>query len=165
MDDDTSLDLIREALEALVRGCGVAQTFYPDNEQTPASHTRISFIHNPREPNGISSDGQRRSRIFPQLMATNLLYKLSPSQLLQLVGAPSKQDQVEDRQNVLSQDGVPDSFLDAINSFDAVAYDRYTRTSRVVARDLHLAPGEQALILNGRVRGRVHFSRLFVEIA
>jgi UDP-glucose:glycoprotein glucosyltransferase len=149
----------------MVRGCGVAQNHHPDDEQTPTSHTRISFIHNPSQPNGISSGGQRRSRIFSQLMTTNAMYKLSPSQLLQVIGAPSKQDQVEDRQNVLSQDEVPDSLLDAINDFDAVAYDGYIRTSRLVARDLHLAPGEQALILNGRVRGRVHFLRLLVEVA
>jgi len=84
------------------------------------------------------------------------MYKLSPSQLLQIIGASSKQD---DRQNIVLQDEVPDSFLDAINSFDAVAYDRYIRTSRLLARDLRLAPGEQALILNGRVCGFVHFPR------
>ena len=89
--------------------------------------------------------------------------KLLPSQLLEAIGEHSAPDPDSDRQHSLSNDGVPEAVLEAISNFDATAHDRYIKSSRVVIRELHISPGEQALVVNGRVGGHNHFSFIIIE--
>jgi hypothetical protein len=87
------------------------------------------------------------------------MFHFSPSQLLQLLeaqSAPAVDNDLQE-QDVLSHDEVPAWILDEANRFDASIYNRYVKSSRLVARELHLLPGEQALVLNGRVGGCSHF--------
>lgn len=38
-----------------------------------------------------------------------------------------------------------------VSDFSARAYTNYVQTSRLIARELHLSPGEQVILVNGRV--------------
>jgi UDP-glucose:glycoprotein glucosyltransferase len=59
----------------------------------------------------------------------------------------------ESPQVVLLQEGILQDLAGgvAIGDFSVAAYARYVKSSRLVARELQLSPGEQALIVNGRV--------------
>ena len=90
--------------------------------------------------------------------------KLSPSQLLEAIGAHSAPDPGNDRQNSPSNDGVPEAILEAISNSDTTAHDRYIKSSRVLIRELQILPGEQALVVNGRVGGHDYLSFIIIEI-
>jgi UDP-glucose:glycoprotein glucosyltransferase len=90
------------------------------------------------------------------LISTNLLSKASPAQILHAFDSDypvTSGDDHVDVQRVLQEltNGVVPS------DFNQSAYAQYVKSSRLVARELQLQPGEQALIVNGRV-GRIRLS-------
>ncbi|KAJ7785207.1 UDP-glucose:glycoprotein glucosyltransferase-domain-containing protein [Mycena maculata] len=140
-DTEGGLGLLKEALVSI------------DND----SKTRVSFVHNPSKIDADPSVRPPVSWLLSHLLAQNLLSKASAPRLLRALGldtatdAPAVQSDgtqiplVEDREDLT--DGV------RISGYSAEEYDRFVRSSRLVVRDLQLAPGAKALVVNGRVVG------------
>ncbi|KAJ7264047.1 glycosyltransferase family 24 protein [Mycena haematopus] len=138
-DTEGGLLLLKEALSSIDAEC----------------KTRVSFVHNP----GPGKDPTVRppvSWLLSHLLAKNLLSRASPTRLLAALGldgvAPVSLG--DGSQIPFSKD---DDLTDGVglSGYDAEDYERFVRTSRLVARELQIAPGELGLIVNGRVVGPI----------
>jgi UDP-glucose:glycoprotein glucosyltransferase len=98
------------------------------------------------------------------LLSNGLLSKTSPSQILQAIGLGLETD--KDSQALPSNGQLFEALAGGVtlDDFDAVAYTNYVKSSRLIARELHVAPGEQALIVNGRVSVSYLISFSFLKI-
>ncbi|KAJ7136717.1 glycosyltransferase family 24 protein [Mycena epipterygia] len=137
-DTEGGLGLLKEALTSIDDG----------------SMTRVSFMHNPGSVD--SADPSSRppvSWLLSHLVAKNLLSKASSSRLLRALGLEAPVSPSDGTQIPLSKDDLTDGV--GISGYSAEDYARFVKSSRLVARDLQLAPGEQALIVNGRVIGPI----------
>jgi hypothetical protein len=85
------------------------------------------------------------------LLAKNLLSKATPARLLRALGleAPVAPGGGDGTQIPLKMEDLTDGV--GIAGYSAEEYEAYVRSSRLVARELQLAPGAQALVVNGRV--------------
>lgn len=94
----------------------------------------------------------RISWLISHLLSAKLLSKVSPARLLHALGLELAVA-ADSPQVPLSGEGVLRELTGgvALGDMDSDAYAQYVRSSRLVVRELQLAPGEQALILNGRV--------------
>ncbi|RPD60390.1 glycosyltransferase family 24 protein [Lentinus tigrinus ALCF2SS1-7] len=135
-DNEESQQLVKEALLS-----------------TPGSLSRLSFIHNPASvsPFCKSDDFASPSRFLAQLVSWDLLSRLTPEQLLSALGLSSAE--VSDDNGAQE----PFSFDDIIGTKAFTGEDcmKYLTASRLVVRQLELKPGEQALVVNGRVVGPI----------
>lgn len=109
---------------------------------------RISFVHNPAAKQAPAGFGFSVESLLGHLITQGTLSKLPPAKLLDVItrgarAAPAQSDQVvlALERDVLA--GASPSALD-----DAA----FVQASRRVLRELKLQPGEQALVVNGRVR-------------
>lgn len=117
----------------------------------------MSFIHNPSS--GNNDHGHRvvrASSLLGYLAAKGLLDKISPSQLLTILNlGPVFSPSIID-QTAASADGdFGDTFnsaLFAVSSEGEETYEAYVMADPFVVKKLRLAPGQQALVVNGRVR-------------
>ncbi|KAJ7032380.1 UDP-glucose:glycoprotein glucosyltransferase-domain-containing protein [Mycena alexandri] len=139
-DTEAGLALVKEALTSI-------------NDD---SKTRLTFVHNPTtvdpvDPNVRSSV----SWLLSHLLAKNLLSKASPVRLLRALGldvpVPASPNDVPQIPLLKEDDQLTDGA--GIPTFSAEDYSSFVRSSRLVVRELQLAPGEQALVANGRVVG------------
>lgn len=93
------------------------------------------------------------SWLLSHLLAKNLLSKASPARLLRALGldvpAPSSPHDVPQIPLLKEDDELTDGA--GISTFSAEDYHSFLRSSRLVARELQLAPGALALVANGRV--------------
>ncbi|KAJ6489844.1 glycosyltransferase family 24 protein [Mycena sanguinolenta] len=119
------------------------------------SKTRVSFVHNP----GPGKDLTVRppvSWLLSHVLAKNLLAKVSPARLRAALGldAPVPVSLDGGSQIPLAKD---DDITDGVglSGYSAEDYERWVRTSRLVARELQIAPGELGLVVNGRVVGPI----------
>lgn len=153
-DTEVGLNLIKEALTSIVRLClgeSHRTSCYP---QEPGSLTRISFVHNPSAPfTDEVTEKPHISSLVAHLVATNALSKATPSRLLRALGLDSPAAPNYGPQTVLSQQDTLNELTGGVASddFSAEAYAQFTKSSRLVARELQLGPGQQALLINGRV--------------
>ncbi|KAF8069177.1 glycosyltransferase family 24 protein [Lyophyllum atratum] len=138
LDSEAGLQLVKEALSSI----------------TPDSRTRISFIHNP--PNDPTGAARRpvTSWWIAHLVKDHLLSKASLEQLLQVLSARVTSDGA---QAVLPHDELLRTMTgtDNVVDFDETRYAEYVKASRLVAREIEIAPGQQALLVNGRVVGPI----------
>ncbi|KAG6833463.1 hypothetical protein H0H87_006830 [Tephrocybe sp. NHM501043] len=146
LDSPDGLKLVKEALLSI----------------NPGSRTRISFIHNPAdEPN----DGPERplaSWLISHLIKTHLVSKTPPEYLLRALGVDGL---TTDGQTILSQDEMVRELTEGVKKadFNPIYYADYVKASRLVAREIGVAPGKQALLVNGRVVGPIEGGDFFAS--
>lgn len=118
--------------------------------QTPDSSARYTFVHNPATASQLSE--QSLASVFGHLISTATLKQVNPSQLLEVLSTDAIDvkdgGQVIFRVEPTTGDGLGKLLPSEV---DSVAYEQYVRASRAVVDLLKLAPGEQALVVNGRV--------------
>ncbi|KAI0715904.1 glycosyltransferase family 24 protein [Cerioporus squamosus] len=134
-DNEESQQLVKAALLSL----------------TPGSLSRLSFIHNPTSvsPASKSDDFASPSRFLAQLVSWDLLSRFTPEQLLNALGFGD----VEVSSESSTQERFSLNDIVGTEVFTGEEYEKYLTACRLVARQLELKPGEQALIVNGRVVG------------
>lgn len=112
----------------------------------------MSFIHNPKDTSNGADENQlvKVSSVLGSLVTKGLLRRVPASQLLAVLGQGSLPAGGAD-QTVLSAD---ESLKDVFNEelVDQIAYQQFTRASKFIVRKLKLDGGDQAIIMNGRVR-------------
>ncbi|TFK82573.1 glycosyltransferase family 24 protein [Polyporus arcularius HHB13444] len=134
-DSEESQHLVKEALLSM----------------TPGSLSRLSFIHNPSTVSlaSKSDDFASPSRFLAQLVSWDLLSRLTPGQLLKTLGFGDV--------DAFSEGSTQEPFslddLVGTEAYTGEEYEKYLTACRLVVRQLELKPGEQALIVNGRVVG------------
>ncbi|KAF5378749.1 hypothetical protein D9615_006978 [Tricholomella constricta] len=138
LDSQAGLQLVKEALLSI----------------TPNARTRISFIHNPVNDPTETTNRPLASWLISHLIKSHQLSNAAPEQLLRVLGVevPS-----EETQTVLSQDEMVRALIGGVKvaDFDAKRYAEYVKASRLLVRDIQIAPGQQALLVNGRVVGPI----------
>ena len=121
--------------------------------------SRVSFVHNPSSNGTHHVHGTvRTSSLLGYLQTKKLLRNIAPSHLLNILDlGPVFSPAIID-QTVASADGaLGDIFggaLVADASEDKENYEEFVRASQFIVRKMKLAPGEQALVVNGRVSPR-----------
>ncbi|KAG6839745.1 hypothetical protein C0991_012004, partial [Blastosporella zonata] len=138
LDSAEGLKLVKEALLSI----------------NPSSRTRISFIHNPVDDPTEGPNRPLASWLIAHLIKTNLVSKTAPEYFLRALGVVGP---TNGAQAVLSQDEVIRALTEGVKvvDFDPVYYAEYVKASRLVAREIGVAPGQQALLVNGRVVGPI----------
>ncbi|KAF7297231.1 hypothetical protein MIND_00956200 [Mycena indigotica] len=119
------------------------------------SKTRISFIHNPTKLEADSVERPPVSWLISHLIGKGLLSRVAPSTLRCVLGLESAPPVPQDSQTPIGNDcnaleltgGV------GISGYSAEDYATFVTSSRLVARELQFAPGQQGLIANGRIVG------------
>ncbi|KAJ6624174.1 hypothetical protein B0H10DRAFT_1943373 [Mycena sp. CBHHK59/15] len=122
----------------------------PETELIPLTLTRegSAFIN--------TADSKTQppiSWLLSHLLAKNLHSKASPRRLLRALGLDDPIPPSDGTQIPLSKDDLMDGV--GISGYSPDNYAKYLKSSRLIARDLQLAPGQQALIVNGRVIGPI----------
>ncbi|KAI8974783.1 glycosyltransferase family 24 protein [Trametes punicea] len=121
---------------------------------TPGSLSRVSFIHVP-DP-GLHAQHlppSAPSSILGRLIVGDALSRLTPEHLLDVFGLSDSNSAADSTQEPLA-----DVSVEAILANEPArgdAYEKYLNAGRRIARQLGLAPGEQAVIVNGRVVGPI----------
>ncbi|PPQ88795.1 hypothetical protein CVT25_010481 [Psilocybe cyanescens] len=141
-DTEDALGLVKEAISSL----------------TVESKTRISFIHNPSIAK--SPDNASRSPatwLFAHLHTRELLAKAAPSSLLSALGLDGFAGPTEGMQIPIKKYGAFEELTGGVVLGDIMEeeYVDYVKTSRLVSRELHIHPGQSALVVNGRVVGPI----------
>jgi UDP-glucose:glycoprotein glucosyltransferase len=140
LDSEAGLGLIKEALSSM----------------EPGSLTRISFIHNPAQPQvDTAGERPRTSWLISHLFSTGALSKASPNRLLKALGVEAPAIPGNNPQTVLSNENIFDELTGgvALSEFNPSAYAQFVKSSRLLARELQIVPGKQALFVNGRIIG------------
>ncbi|KAI0628063.1 glycosyltransferase family 24 protein [Trametes polyzona] len=132
LDSEEGRTLVKEALKSV----------------TPGSLSRLSFIHAPSAQSRASVDPGATSSIIARLITADALSKYSPERLLALLGLSEPGE--DQAQQPLS--GSIDSVLADIPERPD-AYETYIAACGLIVRQLELKPGQQAIIVNGRVVG------------
>ncbi|KAI0090064.1 glycosyltransferase family 24 protein [Irpex rosettiformis] len=114
------------------------------------TQSRYTFVHNP----SIDSLGVEPTlaSVLGSLITTSSLKQVAPAQILEAI-ATGTLDKREDGQTVFRLESVSNSITGVLSELDGMEYERYIRASSAVVGMLKLAPGEQALVVNGRVVG------------
>lgn len=118
--------------------------------------SRVSFVHNPFVHNpavvGPADPAlhPQVSSLFAQLIINGLLERASPDRLLEILSAGDVASPDHSRQIVIAAGSGLDEILQGTELKDE-EYQDYVKASRLVARTLGFAPGEQGLLVNGRV--------------
>ncbi|KDR79892.1 hypothetical protein GALMADRAFT_242006 [Galerina marginata CBS 339.88] len=140
LDSENGLGLVKEAISSL----------------TPDSKTRISFIHNPAIPHTADSAARSpTSWLFAHLHTRELLATVAPSTLLSALGSPAAP--VDGSQTPIGKSSAFEEATGGVVLGDIMPeeYADYLKTSRLVAREVRLLPGQAAFIVNGRVVGPI----------
>ena len=113
--------------------------------QTTISRSRLTFIHNPTVLGAPAQSAL--SRFVAHLIYKGLLSEATPASLLRALGA---EDVVDDSP---SRDAVIRKLAGDVEpaEYEALVYDDYVKSTRRVARELGVQPGQSALVVNGRV--------------
>ncbi|KAI0073110.1 glycosyltransferase family 24 protein [Panus rudis PR-1116 ss-1] len=138
LDSPSGLALIREALNSI----------------TEDGISRITFVHNPSANSNSAPWKHRVSSLLGQLIGTGLLDKVSASRLLDALH-PERLDVTDsDSQTVFVPEGYLDTILEnAIIEDPQQTYESFAKASRFFVRELNIAPGNNAFIVNGRIVG------------
>ena len=155
-DTEDGLDLLREAVESLV--CHLYQphlcySLCSRHSKGPDSPTRIGFLHNPANTDDLDAVQPTISRLLSHLHTQGLFTTTSPSELLTAVGFTPLSSIENDSQAVLTKESVTKKLTkgDSSKGDASKGYRDYVISSSLVARKIGLGPGQQALIVNGRV--------------
>lgn len=137
-DTESGLSLVKEALNSL----------------DSSSLTRVAFIHNPLE---IPDDLPLVSSLISYLHTEGLFSKASPSLLLKALGLESSMSFDEGPQTVISKAVTIDDLTEgaSLKDISRDTYMKYFTSCQLVAREIGFKPGEQGLIVNGRIIGPI----------
>lgn len=125
--------------------------------QETSSPSRLSFLHNPDTSKGeIDKPNSRISHLISHLIAKDLLSRVPPSAFITFLDRQLEAVLDRSTQTVLSSESLiiqllRESDIVADNKFDAESYKRFCLASHLIARELSVQPGEQVLLVNGRV--------------
>ena len=113
----------------------------------------MSFVHNPAPNSSIAVKRDKPSFILGRLISQGSLSRVSSSRLLDALGLGEAPVPVEGDQVVITS---PETFEDILDEplsdgTEEDLYEKYVRSSRLFARELKLSPGQQVLVVNGRV--------------
>ncbi|KAJ8514563.1 hypothetical protein ONZ45_g7920 [Pleurotus djamor] len=135
-DTEQGLRLVAEALKSL----------------EPESLNGVAFLHNPSPDTESSSVRSPTSWLFSHLVSKGLLSKAAPSQLLQVL---TNEVPIDAAQEPLSREDVFSQLTGGVglSDFDAASYASYVKVGKLISREIQLKPGEQGLLINGRVLG------------
>ena len=127
-----------------------------DCVQAEGGLSRIAFIHNPSTAHNEHVHGSLRISSFLGYLSTKgLLRQLSASQLLTVLAHGPVISQGTVDQVVMSADGplleLFSGALIADVADDRETVEHFMKASQFLVKKLKLAPGEQALVVNGRV--------------
>jgi hypothetical protein len=114
--------------------------------QTTTSKSRLTFIHNPTVL--VTPAQSALSRFVAHLIYKGLLSEATSASLLQALGGGEVVDDSPSRDAVirkLAGDIEP-------AEYEALVYDDYVKSTRHIAREFGVQPGQSALVVNGRVR-------------
>ncbi|KAH9930812.1 glycosyltransferase family 24 protein [Amylocystis lapponica] len=139
-DSEAGLELVREAMTS-------AKSDSP---------SRFSFVHNPAAASsGPAGRRTQVSSLLAHLVSKEALYRVSPARLLGVLGFSDPAVPNAGPQVVISPEGSLDDMLDGalLDDGGREAYEGFVKSCRLIARELEFAPGEQGLIVNGRVLG------------
>ncbi|KAF9495097.1 glycosyltransferase family 24 protein [Pleurotus eryngii] len=115
---------------------------------TGESQTRLTFVLNPASV--PSSDRSSVSWLLSHLVASDRLSKVTPGQLLRAlnnyvtISGDATQAPLSQVKELVGVDAA---------EFDATAYAAYVKAGLLISRKVHLRPGQQGLVVNGRVVG------------
>ena len=104
-------------------------------------------MHNPSTDNPPATT--TTSSLLGTLIAKETLSSLSPAKLLEVLDATTNIAAGQSEQIIVSSVAALEELLDGA---PLVAPDEFIRASRYVLRALKVAPGENVLLVNGRVR-------------
>jgi hypothetical protein len=94
------------------------------------------------------------------LTAQRALSSSTPEDLLSVLDrvSPSLKERIidADAQAVLAEESSLHHILNSMVEIDQSAYNKYIEASALLSKTIGLAPGEMALIINGRVRDILH---------
>lgn len=113
-------------------------------------------MHNPSNIDNVDVEQPTVSSLLSHLHTQGLFSSTSPSELLTAVGlAPPPTENVS--QTVLTRESMIERLTKANGSKEGseAGYRDYILSSSLVAREIGLRPGQQALIVNGRVSSSV----------
>ncbi|KAI5117547.1 hypothetical protein M0805_004373 [Coniferiporia weirii] len=152
LDSEGGIALMKEALSSLEEGTA----------------SRLSFIHNPAPVDSASSTPHRRiSPIVSHLVTHGLLAQVSLKEfavLLSPESALSEDPQAFGEQATMSENSVVYQLLRDVGAAmeglsESEVHENYAGACRLAVREFGVAPGELALIVNGRiVSGLVPFT-------
>ncbi|KAF4586958.1 hypothetical protein EYR40_010976 [Pleurotus pulmonarius] len=115
---------------------------------TGESQTRLTFVHNPASV--PSSDRSSVSWLLAHLITSNRLSKVTPDQLLRAlegdvtISGDAAQVPLSQVKELVGVDAA---------EFDATAYATYVKAGLLISRKINFQPGQQGLVVNGRVVG------------
>ncbi|KAF9530297.1 UDP-glucose:glycoprotein glucosyltransferase-domain-containing protein [Crepidotus variabilis] len=141
LDTDDGLALVREALLS----------------QTSDSKTRIAILHNPAVvPSRESAPRSPARWLIAHLHVRELLSEVSPLKLLSVLGFDSSSSSEDGSQVPLATTSF-ESLTEGVSleGIEQLEYNDYVKQCGLVARELGIAPGQKALIVNGRVVGPI----------
>ena len=115
--------------------------------QTPGSKSRYTFVHNPAAD--TSGTEPTLASILGYLITTATLKKVAPVQLLEVVDTGASN--TAQGQTALQLESTLSNILGELPELDSASYEQYIQASNAVVDILNLAPGERALVVNGRV--------------
>ena len=126
--------------------------------QNVTSSFRLAYLHAP-PPSivvGALSVARSPSTSLYTLTAKKALSSSTPEDLLSVLDrvSPNLKERIidADAQAVLSEESILHRILNSVAEIDQNAYDKYIESSALLSKIIGLAPGEVALIINGRVR-------------
>lgn len=113
---------------------------------------RFAFVHNPSTER--SARQPKMSLLISHLSKKGLLSNISAKKLLRALGLDSVVVDGGSSQTVLSPEHTLRQITGGISlaDMDLQAHEEYEQSSRLLVRDANLQYGEQAIIINGRVR-------------
>ena len=155
-DTEDGLDLLRETVESLVYHPCRPHSVCPTrlrHFKGPDSPTRIGFLHNPYNIDDVDVVQPTVSSLLSHLHTQGLFTSISPSELLTAVGFAPQPPIENESQTVLTQESVIEKLTNgnSVKGDTRKGYHDYVISSSLVAREIGLRPGQQALIVNGRV--------------
>ncbi|KAF5386468.1 hypothetical protein D9757_005906 [Collybiopsis confluens] len=145
LDSIDGLEFVREALLSMEKN----------------STARLAFVHNPSVPSDEeASQSLSMSSVFAHLVDNNQLSKITPVQLLQALeegGEPVPEDDQTNRQvSFSSAKALKNALeLDGLTSRRTVRTSKFLESCQWFVRSVGLDPGQNAIIINGRVVGPI----------
>lgn len=126
--------------------------------KTPDSKTRLSLIHNPATSRTPSNAARPPvSWLISHLHTRGLLSQATPSLLLSALGLDPPAVPADGPQIPIGGKNAFERLTQGVglNDITPEEYAVYLKSSRFVARDVKLLPGEKGLIVNGRIVGPI----------
>jgi UDP-glucose:glycoprotein glucosyltransferase len=111
-------------------------------------------VHNPAQIPDSTSEIPVVSFLISYLHTEGLFSKATPTRILQALGLFSSVPFAEGSQTVISEQATINDLTGGVllKDISKEAYTKYLTSTHLLAREIGLRPGEQALVVNGRVR-------------